>query len=100
MHGIVDVAAMDVTTAKAGGGRNMWVGASGTAAEVATVSEVTIEVEILVDWDRVLVRPSMPALETAQLFLMGWGVGSCMEECSGRALNHVPLIHESVLARG
>jgi hypothetical protein len=36
-HGMVDVAALQVATAKAGGGGDMWVGHSGANAEVATV---------------------------------------------------------------
>jgi hypothetical protein len=49
-RGVVDIAALDVTPTKTSGGGDMWVGASGAKAEVATVDEVAIgEVEIRVD---------------------------------------------------
>jgi hypothetical protein len=41
-HGVVDIAALDVTPTKTSGGRDMWVGASGAKTEVATVDEVAI----------------------------------------------------------
>jgi hypothetical protein len=41
-HGVVDVTALDVSTTKASGGRDVWVGASGAKAEVATVDEVAV----------------------------------------------------------
>jgi hypothetical protein len=51
-HGVVAVAALDVTTAKSGSGGDMWVRSSGAKAEVATVDEVTDrKAEIWVDWD-------------------------------------------------
>jgi hypothetical protein len=40
--GMVDIAAVDLMTAKAGGGGDMWVGANGTKAEVATSDAVAI----------------------------------------------------------
>jgi hypothetical protein len=70
-HGVADVAARDVTTAKAGDGGDMWAGASIAKVEVATVDEVTIkEAEIWVDRDGVEVHPSMPALENEQSCVM------------------------------
>jgi hypothetical protein len=39
-HGVVDVAALDMTTAKASGGGDMQIGARSAKAEVATVDEV------------------------------------------------------------
>jgi hypothetical protein len=41
-YGVVDVAVLDVKTTTARGGCDMWVGASGAKAEVATVDEVTV----------------------------------------------------------
>jgi hypothetical protein len=49
-HGMVDVAALDVTPTKTSGGGDMRVGPSSAKAEVATVDEVTVgEAEIRVD---------------------------------------------------
>jgi hypothetical protein len=51
-HGVVDIAALDVTTAKAGGGGDMWVGASGGChfkSEMATVDEDIREAEVWCD---------------------------------------------------
>jgi hypothetical protein len=46
-HGVVDIAALDVMPTKKSGGGDMWVGASSTKAEVATVDEVAVgEAEI------------------------------------------------------
>jgi hypothetical protein len=51
---MVDVAALDVATAKASGGGDMWVSASGTKTEVATADEFTIrDPEKQADWDGV-----------------------------------------------
>jgi hypothetical protein len=64
---VADAAALDVTTMTAGGGRDMWVGASGAEVEVAADDEVTIkEAEIRVDWDCVNACSSMLARETKQ----------------------------------
>jgi hypothetical protein len=52
--GLVDVAAVDVMTAKAAGGGEMWVGASGVKVEVGTIDGVTMrDAEVLVGWDGV-----------------------------------------------
>jgi hypothetical protein len=65
-HGVVDVAALDVTTARAGGGRDTCVDAS-SVKKVVTVDEVTIRhAEIHVDRDCAELCPSIPALETVQ----------------------------------
>jgi hypothetical protein len=62
-----DIASQDVTATKTSCGRDMWVDASSTKAEVATVDEVPFrEAEIRVDWDSVQVSPCMPALKTEQ----------------------------------
>jgi hypothetical protein len=85
-HGVVDVAALDVTTTKASGGGDVRVGASCAKAEVATVDEVAVgEAEIRVDRDGVQVSPSVTALETEQTCAMRWGVAGLEEFCS-RAL--------------
>jgi hypothetical protein len=64
-HGVVDVAALDVTTTKASGGGDVRVGASCAKAEVATVDEVGVgEPEIGGDRDGVQVSPRVPELET------------------------------------
>jgi hypothetical protein len=66
-YGVVDVAVLDVTFTAARGSGDMWVGASGAKAEVATVDEVTFrEAEIRVDQDGVQVHPTVPAMETEQ----------------------------------
>jgi hypothetical protein len=84
---VVDVAALDVTTTKASGGGDVWVGASGAMAEVATVDEVTVgEAEIRGDRDGVQVSPRVPALETEQARTMPWGFAGSEEFCS-RALS-------------
>jgi hypothetical protein len=86
-HGVADVAALDVTTTKASGGRDVWIGASGDKAEVATVDEVAVgEAEIWGDRDGVQVSPRVPALETEQARAMRWGVAGSEEFCS-RALS-------------
>jgi hypothetical protein len=70
-HGVVAVAALVVATAMAGGGGDMWNGASDAQAEVATVDEVTIrEVDMWVDPDGVQVRSSVPGVETEQSCVM------------------------------
>jgi hypothetical protein len=76
-HGVVDITALDVTPTKANGGRDMWVGASSTKAEVATVEEA----EIRVDQDEVQVGPPVPALETEQACAMRRGVPSTEKFC-------------------
>jgi hypothetical protein len=64
---VVYVATLDVTTAKAGFGGDVWVGYSGAKAEMATVDEVTIgEAEIGVDRDGFQVSPGVLALDTEQ----------------------------------
>jgi hypothetical protein len=56
---VVYVTTLDVTTAKAGFGGNVWVGYSGAKVEMATVDEVTIrDAEIGVDRDCVQVSPA------------------------------------------
>jgi hypothetical protein len=86
-HGVVDVAALDVTTTKASGGGDVRVGASCAKAEVATIDEVAVgEAEIRSDRDDVQVSPSVPALETEQARAMRWGVAGSEEFCS-RALS-------------
>jgi hypothetical protein len=86
-HGVVDVAALDVTTTKASGSGYMRIGAGCTKAEVATVDEVAIrEAEIRGDWDGVQVSPRVPALDTEQARGMRWGVTSVEDFCS-RALS-------------
>jgi hypothetical protein len=53
-QGAADVAALDVMNATGGGGGDIWVGASGAKAAVATADEVTIRgAEIWVDQDGV-----------------------------------------------
>jgi hypothetical protein len=90
-HGVVDVAALDVTTTKTGGGADIWVVASSAKAEVATVDEVAIrEAEIRIDWDGVRVSPCAPALETGQSCAMRWGVKSVEEFCRGVLSDCVP----------
>jgi hypothetical protein len=80
----VDVAALDVTTAKAGVGGDMWGGARRAKAEVPAVHEViTREVDIWVGRDEGL--SSVLVLETEQLRAMQGGVRR-MDEFSGRAL--------------
>jgi hypothetical protein len=75
-HGLADVADLDVTTAKAGGG-GTWVVSSGAKAGVATVDEVAIkEAEIRVYGDGVHVSLSVPTLETEQ---------SCSGGCYGES---------------
>jgi hypothetical protein len=57
-HGLADIAALAVTSAKAGGGGNMWIAASGITADVATVDEGTMrEAEIWVGRNSVQVQP-------------------------------------------
>jgi hypothetical protein len=74
-HGVVDVAALDVTTAEASGGGDVRVGASCAKAEVATVDDVAVrETEIRGDRDGVQASPSVPALETGQARAMQWGL--------------------------
>jgi hypothetical protein len=86
-HGVVDVAALDVTTRNASGGGDVRVVASCAKAEVATVDEVAVgETEIRGDRDGVQVSPSMPALETEQARATRWGVAGSEEFCS-RALS-------------
>jgi hypothetical protein len=61
-HGVVEIAALVVTTTKTSGGGDMRVGASCAKAEVPTVDEVAVrEAEIRVDWDAVQVSPGVPA---------------------------------------
>jgi hypothetical protein len=86
-HGVVDAAALDVTTTKASGGGDVRVGASCAKAEVAFIDEVAVgEAEIRSDRDGVQVSPSVPALETEQARVMRWGVAGSEEFCS-RALS-------------
>jgi hypothetical protein len=86
LYGVVDVAALDVTTTKAGAGRDTWVGCSGAKAEVATVDKVTIEeAKIRVDQDGLPVSPRVSALKAKQSCAMRRGVVS-MEEFSDIAL--------------
>jgi hypothetical protein len=81
-HGVVDITALDVTPTKANGGRDMWVGASSTKTQVATVDEVAIgEAEIRVDRDEVQVGGGVPALETEQACAMRRGVPSTEKFC-------------------
>jgi hypothetical protein len=64
-HGVVDVAALDVTNATVGDGGDMWVDTSDAKAEVAIVEEVAIrEAGIVIDWNGVEASPSVPALQT------------------------------------
>jgi hypothetical protein len=86
-HGVVGVAALDVTTTKASGGGDVRVGASCAKPQVATVDEVAVgEAEIRGDRDGFQVSPSVPALETEQVRAMRWGVAGSEEFC-GRALS-------------
>jgi hypothetical protein len=74
-HGVVDVAALDVTTTKESCGGDVRVGASGAKAEVATVDEVAVrEAEVRGHRDGVQVSPSVTAFETEQTCAMLWGV--------------------------
>jgi hypothetical protein len=80
-HGVVDVAALDVTTTNGSGGGDVRVGASGTKAEVAAVDEVAItEAEIRGDRDGVQVSPVVTALETEQARAIRWGVARLEEQ--------------------
>jgi hypothetical protein len=86
-HGVVDVAALDVTKTKASGGGDVRVGASCANAEVGTLHEGAVgETEIRGDWDGVQVSPSVTALESEQACAMRWGVAGLEEFCS-RALS-------------
>jgi hypothetical protein len=76
-HGVVDITALDVMPTKASGVRDMWVGASSTKTDMATVDEVAIgEAEIRVDRDSVQVSPCVPALETEHACAIRWRVAS------------------------
>jgi hypothetical protein len=89
-HGVVDVAALDVTTTKASGRGDVGVGASRAKAEVATVDEVAVgEAEIRVDRDGVQVSPRVPALETEHACAMCRRVASVEEFCSGALIECV-----------
>jgi hypothetical protein len=92
-HGMVDVAALDVTATKTSGGGDVRVGASCAKAEVAIGEaeirgdEVAIgEAEIRGDRDGVQVGPRVPALETEQARVMRWGVAG-LEEFRSRTLS-------------
>jgi hypothetical protein len=75
--GVVDVAALDVTTTKASGGGDVRVGASGAESKVAAVVEVTIGEALIRGYrDSLQVSPSVPALETEQARAVQWGLAS------------------------
>jgi hypothetical protein len=89
-HGVVHIAALDVTPTKTSGDRDMWVGSSSAKAEMATIDEVAIgEAEVRVDRDGVQVSPRVPALETEQPCVMRLGVPSVEEFCGGALIKCV-----------
>jgi hypothetical protein len=72
-HGMVDVACLDSMPKKAGWGRKCAWGASGPKAVLAIFDDVAIrEAAICFDHDGVLVRSSVPALETEQACVTRW----------------------------
>jgi hypothetical protein len=82
-RGVVKIAALDEPTKPSGGGV-MWVDASSSKVEAATVDDVAVgEVEIRVDQDCVQASLCVPALETEQACAMRWGVASRLLQPGG-----------------
>jgi hypothetical protein len=69
-HVMIDIAALDLTTTQASGGRDVWVGSSSAEAEGRPHAETRV------DRGDVQVNPCVPALETGQACAMRWGVAS------------------------
>jgi hypothetical protein len=82
-YGMVDIAALHVTTTRASGSGDMQVGANCAEVEVKASPKVAVrEAQIRVNWDSVQVSSGVQALKFEHVRTMPWRVERMQKVCS------------------